>query len=125
MELRSQSQRIAHAIKASGIKQIDLAAYAKVSRSAASQWASGDIIKVTAENIFAIADMTGYEARWLATGEGPEKPDAGGKAKKLLDLYRQLDERGQAAVFRVAQSESAFSIDGECDDCEHCQRKSA
>ncbi len=112
MDLKSQSKRIAHAIRESKIKQIDLATHAKVSRSAASQWASGDIIKVTAENIFAIADMTGYEARWLATGEGPEKPDPGGNERKLIDLYRQLDARGQSSVFRVAESESAYTHSG-------------
>lgn len=125
MELRSQSQRIAYAIKTSGIKQIDLARLAGVSRSAASQWVSGEIIKVSAENIFAIADATGYAARWLATGKGPEKPEAEVKAKKLIDLYQQLDERGQAAVFRVAEAESAYITDGKCEDGEHCHKKSA
>ena len=110
MKTSSQSERIAHAIRSSGIKQIDLAAHAKVSRSAASQWANGTTNKVTSANVFAIADMTGFEARWLATGEGPEKKDMGGRESKLLDMYRKLGDAGQSAVFRSAEAESAYAV---------------
>lgn len=111
MELKSQSQRIAYALRESHIKQIDLARLAGVSRSAASQWVNGEIIKVSAENIFAIADATGFSARWLALGEGPPRNHSTEeRANKLLTLYQRLDERGQAAVFRVAESESTYAV---------------
>ena len=120
----TRGERIAYAIEQSGQTPAGVARIIGCSSAAIYQWINGITKDVKNDLLFALADATGFEARWIGTGKGPERPD-GGKAKKLLDLYRQLDERGQAAVFRVAQSESAFSIDGECDDCEHCQRKSA
>jgi transcriptional regulator with XRE-family HTH domain len=107
--MQSQSQRIAYAIKESNLKQADLVRATGATRSAVSQWINGQIIKIGAEHIFAIADATHFNARWLATGEGEERPSGDTRINALLDLYGQLDERGRQAVLRVAESESSYT----------------
>ncbi len=35
-------------------------------------WMDGTTKTIKAENIFKLADLTGFSARWLATGDGPQ-----------------------------------------------------
>lgn len=107
--MNSQSQRIAFAIKTSRLRQADLVRATGATRSAVSQWINGQIIKIGAEHIFAIADATGFEARWLATGDGPMTHLEDERTKALCRIYDQLDERGRDAVLRVAESESSYA----------------
>lgn len=41
-----------------------------VSRSAFYQWLAGDAKNLKNANLYALAQNTGYSAKWLATGEG-------------------------------------------------------
>lgn len=109
--MNSVGQRIRYAIQQAGLKQADIQRATGVTRSAVSQWISGDIITVKAEYLFLIADATGFEARWLATGKGPQLKQQEDERKKAIDLiYGQLDERGRQAVLRVAESESQYAL---------------
>ena len=55
-------------------RQTDLARACGVKPSAVSQWIS-DKTKPSCINIFHIEAYTGFSARWIALGEGPEKAD--------------------------------------------------
>jgi SOS-response transcriptional repressor LexA len=66
-------ERIAKAIAASGKRKSEIAAACGVSASAVTQWVSGESKSMKPENIYALAKATGFQAKWLAIGEGPEK----------------------------------------------------
>lgn len=66
------SERVALAIEKSGHYPSSAAKALGVSAEAVLQWISGTTKTIKAENIFALADLTGYSARWLATGVGPQ-----------------------------------------------------
>ncbi|PNA93088.1 MULTISPECIES: LexA family transcriptional regulator [unclassified Pseudomonas] len=66
-------ERIAKAIAASGKRKSEIAAACGVSSSAVSQWVSGESKSMKPENIYALAKATGFHAKWLAIGEGPEQ----------------------------------------------------
>lgn len=71
-------ERIAKAIAASGKRKSEIALACGVSASAVTQWVSGESKSMKPENIYALAKATGFQAKWLAIGEGPEKELAGG-----------------------------------------------
>ncbi len=66
-------ERIAKAIAASGKRKSEIAVACGVSASAVTQWVSGESKSMKPENIYALAKATGFHAKWLAIGEGPEK----------------------------------------------------
>ena len=66
-------ERIAKAIAASGNRKSEIAADCGVSASAVTQWVSGESKSMKPENIYALAKATGFHAKWLAIGEGPEQ----------------------------------------------------
>lgn len=103
------SHRIEHAIAASSTDISRVASACGVTVQAVYAWMRGDVKNLRNDNLFALADITGFEARWIATGQGREKPGGDERKKRLEQLYDSLDERGRAAVFRVAESESSYS----------------
>lgn len=66
-------ERIAKAIAGSGLKKGEVAKVCGVANSAVTQWINGDSKSLKPENLFALAKATGFNAQWLATGEGPER----------------------------------------------------
>lgn len=71
------------------MKPAELARRLKLSKQAVSNWLTGKS-GPTPENVFALADMSGFNARWLAIGKGPRRLD--GKqlvsdAQTLWDKY--------------------------------------
>jgi len=51
----------------------ELAKKVGVSRSAFYQWLAGDTKNLRLENLFALAEETGYSAKWIATGHGTKR----------------------------------------------------
>lgn len=76
----------------SGLTQEALAKKVGVSRAAVSLWEQGHIEQLRMENLFAVADATDVNARWLALGTGTRVKwitlDVDEKA--LIDLYRAM-----------------------------------
>lgn len=70
------AQRLAEASQKTGMTQAAFAKQLKVTRSAVHQWESGATKYVRPEHLFAVADATGFSARWLATGKGPRNAPA-------------------------------------------------
>lgn len=68
--------RIKEAREGANLSVKALAAKVKVSRSAVYQWESGDTKGLKPENLFAVADATGYSAKWIGTGHGTKRETA-------------------------------------------------
>lgn len=98
--------RIKKAREAASLSQTELGKACDLSRAAVSQWESGTTKAPTAENIFAIADATGFNARWLATGRGPEKGvyqvDLPPLHAALMDDIRDFENPQMLALIRAA-----------------------
>jgi transcriptional regulator with XRE-family HTH domain len=65
--------RIKEAREGAGLTVAGLAKKVGVSRSAVYQWESGDTKGLRPENLFAVADATGYAAKWIGTGQGTKR----------------------------------------------------
>jgi len=81
-------ERIAKAISVSGLKKGEVASACGVANSAITQWITGESKSLKPENLYALAKATGFNAMWIAIGEGPERPDEGSTSgKKSANLY--------------------------------------
>lgn len=98
--------RIAYALQECGLGPAEIARRVGVRRPAVDQWLSGDTKNLKMDNLFALADVSGFSPRWIARNEGPQKEDK--RESALLDLYRHSDERGQQTILRVAEQESHY-----------------
>ncbi len=105
------SDRVSKAIKESGLSATAVAKSLGCSPEAVIQWMNGPTKNLKGEFLFALADLTGYEARWIATGELPERTAEWDQRRKaLIGLYDQADKRGKDAILRVAEIESTYSV---------------
>lgn len=92
LDWMNTGERIKTARKAAGLSQEALGKAAKVSKGSVSQWESGLTKNLRMENLFAVEDATGYRARWLALGEGPEKVnDPGVSNTTREEMAQELD----------------------------------
>ena len=95
-------ERIAEVLHDSGISQAKIARACGITRSAVTQWKDSppDFIP-GAPHCFAIADLTGYSARWLATGKPPkrltEKAEIT-KMRELWDKYHAAPDEARQAI---------------------------
>lgn len=69
-------ERVAHAIAVSGKRKNVIAAECGVRPSAVTQWTDGTSKSMKPENLYALAKATGFNAEWLAIGEGPKQIEA-------------------------------------------------
>lgn len=77
-------------------------------KSAVSQWEK-NMTQPTLSNILTLRERLGFSIDWLVAGNG-DNIEGDVRAKRLVELYGALDERGRAAVFRVAEAESEYTI---------------
>ncbi len=73
----TQSDRIRKALAEGRAQPNMVAARCQVSTATVSMWANGTTKTLKAENVFPLADATGFSARWIATGEGDERVESG------------------------------------------------
>ena len=105
------SERVKRAIKESGHNATSAAKEIGCTPEAVLQWINGPTKNLKGEFLFALADLTGFEARWIATGELPERTADQDKRKaSLLAYFEQADSRGKDAIFRVAEIESQYYV---------------
>lgn len=93
--MSSIGDRIKQAMDAAGFTQPDLARRIGVSKQAISAMIAGTTKAPTADNVFRIAEATGYEARWIVTGKGPQTRQEA--AMDRLDIS-MLSPSNQAAI---------------------------
>lgn len=110
MELRD---RIKLAITSAGLRVGQVAEGLGITQSSVSQWLSGNS-GPTWENLAKLAEISGTNAEWLATGRGEmayRAIEIDGAAMVLpadqqqaLTLFRQLRERDRPLVIALLQS---------------------
>lgn len=103
-------ERVARAINVAECEISAVSEACGISVQAVYAWKRGEVKNLQGNNLFALADLTGFNARWIATGKGPERPFNDEKEKALLDLYRACDDRGRATVVRAAEFESSYLV---------------
>lgn len=89
------------------LTQDQLGELCNASKSAVSQWESGDTVP-SVETLLLLRQALGCSIDWLLTGSTCQEEDV--RLQRLTELFRELDQRGQDAVFRVAESESSYSV---------------
>jgi len=105
------SERVTKAIRESGHSATSAAKAIGCTPEAVLQWMNGPTKNLKGEFLFSLADLTGFEARWIATGELPERTADQDKRKaSLLAYFEQADSRGKDAIFRVAEIESQYDV---------------
>ena len=113
--MRLLSERVRHAIETSGHTPSSVARAIGCTPAAVLQWISGDTKNIKNELLFALADATRFEARWIGTGEGPPQSLAA-QNHRVLDLvnnYAKCDERGRTTILTVAEREAQYGADTE------------
>ena len=104
-------ERIKQVMDEIGANQVELAKLAGVTKGRVNQWLNGTYGSgMSAEAAFRLADKTKFNARWLATGDGPERDPlaTNHRVKDLIDNYARLDERGRQHVLTVAEREASY-----------------
>ena len=66
------SERIHHIVEQTGMSPSFIAKHIGVTASAVLQWESGHTKTIRPEHLFKLADLTGFDPRWIGTGDGPE-----------------------------------------------------
>lgn len=103
MPLTTQGERIDHALRTSKTSVATAAKECDVSAQSVYAWVRGDTKNLRAEHLFALAELTGFEARWIATGKGPERP-----------IYRRNPRA--AEVLKAMESLPEYLVDKLVDD---------
>lgn len=107
MELSERIQRAIKVVIDSGNKQKDIADYCGVSPGSITQWKNGQTKNLKFDNLFKLADLTGFSPRWLAIGEGPERSaelpgvQLTSHESALLSIYREMTQQQQETLFGV------------------------
>lgn len=83
-------ERVREVISNSQYNQSKLAELLKVSRSAVSQWMSGTATP-DGDNLFNLAEVNGYNYKWLRDGTGPKKIIASGSGP-LVTVTQKVEE---------------------------------
>lgn len=104
------SERVTRAVRESGHSATSAAKAIGCTPEAVLQWMNGPTKNLKGEFLFALADLTGFEARWIATGDAPEKTAQDKRKASLLAYFEQADSRGKDAIFRVAEIESQYDV---------------
>jgi transcriptional regulator with XRE-family HTH domain len=102
-------QRIKLALEERGLSVREAAGIVGISVQAMHAWIRGEVRNIRPANLFAIADATGFSARWLATGEGTQRAMRSDLAA-LIKCYEMLDDRSRTMVLQVCQAAAAYEV---------------
>lgn len=116
--MNSQGERVAEALNdylqnVPGADVKKVAEACNTSPQAVYTWAKGELKNLKSENLFPLADITGYNARWIASGKGDKKTGNQGDMREvaLVELFRASDQRGRDTIIRVAEQESHYQVE--------------
>ena len=105
--------RVRHAINESGKDVREIARACGVSVQAVYAWRRGEVKNLQNDNLFNLAEATGFEARWLGTGKGQERNIAAmnHRLNELVNNYAKCDERGRTTILTVAEREAQYNTE--------------
>lgn len=100
----NQCDRLHHAMLQSSKTPADLATACGISVQAVYNWLKNPNMNLKNEHLFLVADLMRFEARWIATGDGAERPAMDESEKSLLERYRAVGATEQEAIRQVAET---------------------
>lgn len=112
--METQAERITKAIEGAGLNASTAARKLGLSPEAVLQWMSGTTKNIRPANLFLLADVTGYEARWIATGEGPAiraystNPHIAHVVEVMEKMPEALREEAAKEVTHLSTSQNAY-----------------
>lgn len=107
-DLNTMGGRVGYAIKKSGHTPSSVALEIDCEPQAISQWIHGPTKNIKNSLLFKLADLTGFEARWITLGHGPQKTqNIAGILKNqaiahTVEVMKVMDTEQQYLVARLA-----------------------
>lgn len=102
----TQGERIAEALRISGVTVAEIARACGISQQAIYQWISGETKQILGEYLVEVAELTGYDARWLAKEIGPKirlYPKTAQQAH-VLKVMQSMPEDQASLIVKIADS---------------------
>lgn len=84
-DLETLGGRVELALDESGLNPNQAAQKMRCKPQAIYMWISGASKTISSELAFALADLTGFEARWIVKGEGPRRSVPSGEGLLVTD----------------------------------------
>ncbi len=72
--MKTWNERITYAREQAGLEKAEFARRVGVKAPTVTDWESGGIKNLSAENLISISTVTGFNPKWLQTGTGPMRP---------------------------------------------------
>ena len=116
MKTRTVAERIQYMMDTLEItEQTAFGDLAEATRSVVNQWLTGNIKSIAAKYAFSLEDQTGFSAKWIMLGEGPERKRSlmtdeppMDKGALFANVYANTSGQGREAmdwVMKFAESE--------------------
>lgn len=102
--LTTLGKRIEYALEHSGHSNTSAANLIGCKPQAISQWISGATKNIKNDLLFKFAEITGFEARWIVTGEGP--PQLSQAIRHTVEAMKLMQPEQQYLVARLADQVS-------------------
>lgn len=98
------ADRIKEAMDSTHVSVTQVAKTCGVSYQGVRKWRTGETINLDAGNLLALAELTGYEPKWILTGEGPRvRTYARNEAQaNTLKVMEALPDNEQAKIPALA-----------------------
>lgn len=129
MELSERIRRVIKAAKDAGKNQKAVADHIGVNSSSITHWKNGETKSLKLHNLYRMADYTGFSARWIAIGEGPERnSDLPGvqltsDESALLSIYRDMPQYEREMLFGLINGMKSVKPSGPRPDGPHPKKK--
>jgi transcriptional regulator with XRE-family HTH domain len=91
------AERIIESMDKAGVSVTQVAAACNVSYQAVRKWRTADTLHLDAGNLLKLAELTGFEPKWLLTGEGPRvrvyaKNEAQANTLKVMEAMPEAEQ---------------------------------
>ncbi len=100
------NQRVAEAIEAAkrkGVSVANIATACKISRQAVYQWMEEGANSIDGANLVELAELSGYNARWIANGKGAKLNRLTQDEQTIIEGYRLLDDEMKEEALMLAE----------------------
>ena len=100
------SERIREAIETSGVSVQNIADACGISPQAVYDWMKGETKELMGNNLVELAELTGFEARWIAREVGPKRRlhTHTKEQAHVLTLMEQMSPYQISLVVKIADS---------------------
>jgi hypothetical protein len=101
-DLTTKGGRIAYVLAASGHTPSSISRVLGCAPAAVYQWIDGSTKNLKEPFLWALADATGFEARWISTGEGDERVDI--PIRHVTSMMQAMEPKRRYMAERLIQS---------------------